>query len=188
MPARTNSAASQAPAAPRGAAGLARLRPLAPRDFKAVVRIDAVHTGESKPAYWTRVFRDFVGPRAARGRVGLAAELDGDVVGFLFGDIRAFEFGSEPCGWILEVGVDPGVTRAGIASALLDEACRRLRAAGVSTIRTMVRRNNVPVLTFFRTNGFSGGPYVQLELTSDAVRPPRSDGSWRDSGSERRHD
>jgi len=147
--------------------GLARLRSLAPRDFKSVVRIDAVHTRQSKPAYWARIFRDFVGSRAGRGRVGLAAELDGALVGFLFGDIRAFEFGSEPCGWILEVGVDPRVTRAGIASALLDEGCRRLRAAGVSTIRTMVRRNNVPVLTFFRTNGFVGGPYVQLELTGE---------------------
>jgi len=35
-------------------------------------------------------------------------------------------------------------------------------------VRTMVRRNNVPVLTFFRTNGFAAGPYVQLELTPDA--------------------
>ena len=32
----------------------------------------------------------------------------------------------------------------------------------------MVRRNNVPVLTFFRTNGFVGGPYVQLELVDVA--------------------
>jgi hypothetical protein len=40
-----------------------------------------------------------------------------------------------------------------------------MRASGITTIRTMVRRNDVPVLTFFRTNGFAGGPYVQLELT-----------------------
>jgi hypothetical protein len=33
----------------------------------------------------------------------------------------------------------------------------------------MVRRNNVPVLTFFRTNGFAGGPYVQLELVDDSA-------------------
>jgi ribosomal protein S18 acetylase RimI-like enzyme len=83
--------------------------------------------------------------------------------------VRAFEFGSEPCGWILEVGVDPAQTRHGVASALLAEAVDRLRASGVSTIRTMVKRNDVPMLTFFRTNGFAGGPYVQLELVDDMV-------------------
>jgi hypothetical protein len=28
----------------------------------------------------------------------------------------------------------------------------------------MVRRNDVPVLSFFRANGFVGGEFVQLEL------------------------
>lgn len=142
-----------------------RVRPLVRRDLADVVRLDAIHTGEEQRAYWTRLFRDFL--TRDRRRVALAADVDGALAGFLFADVRAFEFGSEPCGWILEVGVDPGHARRGIASALLKEAVRRLQAAGVSTVRTMVRRNNVPVLTFFRTNGFAGGPYVQLELVSD---------------------
>jgi ribosomal protein S18 acetylase RimI-like enzyme len=136
-----------------------------------VVRLDALQTGQSKPAYWKRTFGQFVGRRAAPGRVGLAADRDGALAGFVFGDIRAFEFGSEPCGWILEIGVHPRHRRAGIGTTLLAEAASRLRAAGVSTIRTMVRRQDVPVLTFFRTNGFAGGPYVQLELTGDARHP-----------------
>lgn len=146
-----------------------RIRPLAARDLAGVVRIDAIHTGSAQRAYWTRVFKDALARRRHPVKVGLAADLDGALVGFLFGDVRAVEFGSEPCGWILEVGVDPRHTRTGIASKLLAEACRRLRAAGVSTIRTMVRRNDVPVLTFFRTNGFAGGPYVQLELDAAAM-------------------
>jgi ribosomal protein S18 acetylase RimI-like enzyme len=146
-----------------------RIRPLAARDLAGVVRIDAIHTGSAQRAYWKRVFKDALSRDRNRMKVGLAAEADGSLVGFLFGDIRAFEFGSEPCGWILEVGVDPRHARKGIASRLLAEACRRLRASGVSTIRTMVRRNDVPVLTFFRTNGFAGGPYVQLELDAAAI-------------------
>jgi ribosomal protein S18 acetylase RimI-like enzyme len=145
----------------------AKLRALSMGDLDRVVRIDAFHTGESKPAYWKQVFKDFLDPKAGRGRVGLVAEQDEELAGFVLGDVRAFEFGSEPCGWIMEIGVDPRFTRAGIASALLAEASKRLRASGVTTIRTMVRRNDVPVLTFFRTNGFAGGPYVQLEWTPD---------------------
>jgi ribosomal protein S18 acetylase RimI-like enzyme len=139
------------------------IRSLTSRDRAAVIRIDAGLTGATQRAYWSRVFKELL----ARGRknmpVGLAAEVQGSVAGFLVGDVRAFEFGSEPCGWILEVGVQPRHARAGVGSALLMEACRRFRAAGVPTIRTMVRRNDVPVLTFFRSNGFVGGPYVQLE-------------------------
>jgi ribosomal protein S18 acetylase RimI-like enzyme len=146
----------------------ARIRPLVRRDLADVVRIDAIHTGQEQRPYWTRLFREFLAPAPGRQRVALAADVEGELAGFLLADVRAFEFGSEPCGWILEVGVDPDKARRGIASALLAEAVRRLRAAGVSTVRTMVRRNNVPVLTFFRTNGFAGGPYVQLELVADA--------------------
>lgn len=146
-----------------------RIRPLARRDLTDVVRIDATHTGAEQRPYWTRLFREFLAPAPDRQRVALAAEIDGELTGFLFADVRAFEFGSEPCGWILEVGVDPAHGRRGIASSLLAEAVRRFRAAGVSTVRTMVRRNDVPMLTFFRTNGFVGGPYVQLELTDIAA-------------------
>jgi ribosomal protein S18 acetylase RimI-like enzyme len=150
----------------------ARIRPLARRDLASVVRIDAIHTGAEQRTYWNRLFREFLAPAPGRQRVALAAEIGGELAGFLLADVRAFEFGSEPCGWILEVGVDPSEARHGIATALLAEAVRRLRHAGVSTVRTMVRRNNVPVLTFFRTNGFAGGPYVQLELLDDAIAEP----------------
>lgn len=140
------------------------IRPLQRRDLHDVVRIDAVHTGAAQRAYWKRLFIEFLGPSPARTRIALAAEVGDTVVGFIFADERAFEFGSEPCGWVLEVGVDPAYARQGIASAMLTEAVRLLREAGVNKVRTMVQRNNVPVLTFFRTNGFAGGPYVQLEL------------------------
>lgn len=148
-----------------------RVRPLVRADLAEVVRIDAIHTGAAQRAYWTRLFREFLAPGPDRHRVALAADLGGELAGFLFADIRAFEFGSERCGWILEVGVDPELARRGVASALLAEAVRRLRAAGVATVRTMVRRNDLPVLTFFRTNGFTGGPYVQLELSDLVDRP-----------------
>jgi ribosomal protein S18 acetylase RimI-like enzyme len=150
-------------------AGL-RIRGLAERDLPAVVRIDAYHTGVRKPAYWKRVLSDFLGAADHQQRVGLAAVGPRGLAGYLLGEVRAFEFGSEPCGWIFAVGVDPGALRHGTATALVAEACRRFRAAGVSTVRTMVKRNDVPVLAFFRSSGFSGGPYVQLELEVGPAR------------------
>ena len=131
--------------------------------FGDVVRIDGLHTGEAKPGYWKDVFERFLDGRQGSTRVGLAAEDGEETIGYLLGEVRAFEFGSEPCGWIFGVGVDPGHLREGVAGRLLDEARSRFRAAGVSTVRTMVRRNDVPVLSFFRAHDFVGGSFTQLE-------------------------
>lgn len=144
------------------------IRSLAPRDLAGVVRLDALHTGEPKPSYWKQLFRDFLKTKPERVRIGLVAEQNRTLAGFVLAEVRGFEFGSEPCGWILEIGVNPKFARRQVATQLLTEVSRRFRASGVTTIRTMVRRNDVPLLTFFRTNGFAGGPYVQLELTPDS--------------------
>jgi ribosomal protein S18 acetylase RimI-like enzyme len=146
-----------------------RIRALSRRDLAGVTRIDAHHTGARKLAYWRQVFAEFLGRRGGHVRIGLAAEVEGRLAGYLLGEVRAFEFGSGPCGWIFAVGVDPTRLRLGVASALLAHACRAFRDAGVSQVRTMVRRNDVPVLAFFRSSGFSGGSYVQLELDVGAA-------------------
>lgn len=138
------------------------VRELERGDLDEVVRIDALHSGEHKPGYWSRVLDEFLGRESGKC-VGLAAEEAGRLVAYLLGEVRAFEFGSDPCGWIFAVGVDPRRARAGAASALLEEACNRLHRAGVKRVRTMVRRNDVGVLSFFRANAFVGGSFVQLE-------------------------
>jgi ribosomal protein S18 acetylase RimI-like enzyme len=139
------------------------VRDLAASDLERVVAIDAGHTGERKPAYWRRMLGDVLSG-GEPARVGLVATVEGDVAGYLLGEVRAFEFGSEACGWVLAIGVDPGHQHQGIASRLLGEAGRRFLAAGVGRMRTMVRLDQVPVQALFRASGFVGGPYVQLEL------------------------
>ncbi len=146
-----------------------RIRDLRREDLNAVVRLEALHTHRPEPDYWTGIFREFVGSRRP-GRVALGAEGEDGLAAYLLGDVRAFEFGSEPCGWVFAVGVDPAHARTAVGSALLQEACARFRAAGVDRVRTMVRRTDVPVLSFFRSNGFVGGSFVQLELDLGEAR------------------
>ena len=140
-----------------------RIRDLRAGDLDRVVEIDAQHTGQTKLAYWTTVFDDFLVPAARDTRVGLGAEADGVLCGYLLGEVRAFEFGSEECGWVFAVGVDPDRLREHVAMALLEAAIHRFREAGVRHVRTMVRKSDVPVLSFFRANGFTMGPFMQLE-------------------------
>ena len=61
------------------------------------------------------------------------------------------------------VGTIRAVHEAAVASRLLAEARSRFREAGIERLRTMVRRNDVPMLSFFRSAGFVGGSFVQLE-------------------------
>lgn len=153
-----------APAAERPPA----VRALRAADLAEVVRIDALLTGTRKRAYWQDVFARFL--RQGRPpRIGLAAASRGALAGYLLGEVRAFEFGSEACGWIFAVGVEPAAARRGVGSRLLAAAAARFREHGVPTIRTMVRRSDVPFLSFFRSNGFRGGPFVQLELDLEEV-------------------
>ena len=140
-----------------------RIRDLRTRDLREVVRIDARHTGNPKTAYWRRVLGDLGRPGGGRRSVALAAESSTGLAGYLVGEVRAFEFGSEPCGWVFAVGVDPAFLRRGIASRLLEEARLRFRRARVRTVRTMIRRDDVPLMSFFRSNGFIGGRFLQLE-------------------------
>ena len=141
-----------------------RIRDLQQEDLQGVIRIDEMHVGDADPTYWREVLDGFLRPRRRLPGVGLAADGPHGLVGYLLGEVRAFEFGSEACGWIFGVGVDPACTRQRVASRLLAECCCRFRGMGVSRVRTMVERDNVPVLSLFRANGFLHGSFVQLEL------------------------
>ena len=93
---------------------------------------------------------------------------DGAIVGHLFGEVRAWEFGSEPCGWIFAVAVQPEMARRGYAADLCRHAMAKFHEMQVFVVRTMVRRNDVPVLSFFRSMGFVAGPFAEMEKTIEA--------------------
>jgi len=145
----------------------AAVRRLRSDDLGQVIELDAALTGEAKEAYWTGVFERFLRDERCIGLAAVEPAGKGRLKGYLFGELRAFEFGSKACGWIFAVGVHPDAMRTGVASALLAEARRLFRALGVDAVRTMVPRTDVPFLSFFRRHGFVGGPFVQLELGLD---------------------
>lgn len=140
------------------------VRAVTRRDAPSLAAIDEAHTGLAKPEWWKQTVNRHLKRTPSSIRVGLVATDGDEVCGYLLGQVRAFEFGSEPCGWIFAVGVREDHLRTGIAGRLLDEARARFLRAGVRLLRTMVRKDDVPTLTFFRSAGFAAGPYVELEL------------------------
>jgi ribosomal protein S18 acetylase RimI-like enzyme len=164
--------ASRQPRAPsdrrRGEPAIAiDVRPVRRRDLDAVIAIDATVTGLEKRAYWRAVFRRYADARQ-RGRRFLVADAGGSVVGFVIGEVRDWEFGSPPCGWVFGIDVRPDLREAGVGSRLLDAIGASFRRAGVRKLRTMLSRDNVLILSFFRSQGMMAAPFIPLEMDLDA--------------------
>ncbi len=137
-------------------------------DFDAVIELDLDGITEEKPAYWRGIFERYV----TVGRDGgffLVAETNGEVIGFIVGEVRAWEFGSPPCGWVFALSVSPKSREMGVGQLMLKEMCQRLKQAGVTTVRTMVDRENKLTLSFFRSQGLRTGRYIELEKRLDDI-------------------
>jgi ribosomal protein S18 acetylase RimI-like enzyme len=143
-----------------------RIRSVTPADLPAIVKLDEAATGTAKPVYW-RDLLDGLGKGGHRDMAFLVAEIDGRLIGFITGNVRAFEFGTEPCGWVFALCVDPGVRDKNVGTRLFDELCACFRRAGVTKVRTILARDNELVLAFFRSLGMMAGPFIQLEKDLD---------------------
>ncbi len=131
-------------------------------DLEAVIALDLVGVTEEKPAYWRKIFDRYV-TAGKDGGFFLVAETAGEVIGFIVGEVRAWEFGSPPCGWVFALGVSPQSREIGVGELMFKEMCARLKKAGVSIVRTMVDRENKLTLSFFRSQGLRTGRYIELE-------------------------
>ena len=140
---------------------LKKIRAARAADLAQVVEIDAAITGLAKPRYWTDVLRRYGG----RGRSSffLIVESGKEVQGYIVGEVRDWEFGSPPCGWVFGIGVRPQARLGGIGARLLDALCERFRGAGVDKVRTLLARDNSLVLAFFRSQGMMAAPFIPLE-------------------------
>ena len=140
-------------------------------DIPQVIALDTRVTKFAKAKYWNDVFLRY-GKRRLRERFFLVARnrldrKDSRVLGFIIGEIRAWEFGSTPCGWVFALSVEPEMRLHGIGCALLEAMSDEFKKAGVGKMRTMVARDAQLPSLFFRSEGMMAGPYIQLEKDLD---------------------
>lgn len=140
------------------------IRPARRTDLDPVIAIDASVTGIEKRKYWLDVFRRYGSSADRRDRHFLVAVQGRRVVGFVIGEIRDWEFGSPPCGWVFGIDVDPQARLAGVGTRLLQAIAARFRDAGVHKLRTLLALDNTLILSFFRSQGMMAGPLVALEM------------------------
>ena len=140
-------------------------------DLDHVIAIDATVTGLEKRAYWQRIYRRYGIASAGEQRWFLVAMAERKVVGFLIGEVRDWEFGSPPCGWVFAIDVDPQVRQSGVASRLMEALSASLRRTGVRKLRTLLHHDNTLILSFFRSQGMMAAPLIPLEMDV-APAPP----------------
>ena len=82
------------------------IRPVQASDLPAISALDARLTGARQAG----LLADMLGP----GRHFLVAETDkGAFAGFIAGEIRAWEFGQPPAGWVFAIQIDPKAAAEG---------------------------------------------------------------------------
>ena len=137
-------------------------------DLDAVVALDATSTGTAKAGYWQDILERFTQKNSRIKRYFLVGRSpDNELLGFIVGEIRAWEFGSPPCGWVIALNVTTDHRERGIGTKLLDALCAQMKKDGATTIRTMVLSNDKVNLSFFRGEGLAAGPYIELERPLD---------------------
>ncbi len=143
------------------------MRPVRRSDLDQVIALDAQETGLEKRDYWERVYKRY--GRGARDAQSwfFVAVAGSTVVGFVIGEVRDWEFGSPPCGWLFAINIAQAARQAGIATRLMTAFCEALRAAGVRKLRTLLARENTLILSFFRSQGMMAGPFIALEMELD---------------------
>lgn len=153
------------------AAGAVSVRRVRAADITDVIALDERVTGLAKSKYWYEAFERY-GKRRLDDRLFLVAEPPEakprrPIVGFIIGEVRAWEFGSAPCGWVVALSVEPGARLRGVGQALITAIAEEFKRTGVGQMRTMVARDNRLHLMFFRSQGMMAGPYIQLEKELD---------------------
>ncbi len=134
----------------------AQIRILDTIDIGAVTEIDEKITGKYRPDEWERRIAYYLrrDPDAA-----LVAELGGEVVGFMLGEVRSGEFGlEEPTGWIEVLGVDPERRGGAVGRRLAEALLEHFRGQGATSVRTLVDETMGDVAGFFSSLGFEPAP------------------------------
>lgn len=138
------------------------IRALDDVDLADVVRIDEKLSGQYRPEIWEQrvVYYLRRDPESS-----LVAVADGNVVGFVMGEVRSGEFGlEEPTGWVEVLGVDPDWSGKSVGRQLVDSMLAHFRTRGATSVRTLVDDTMPGLVAFFGSLGFEPAslkPYVR---------------------------
>jgi ribosomal protein S18 acetylase RimI-like enzyme len=141
----------------------ARLRPLKPRDFEAVVEIDRRITGRARRLFFEKRLEAALADSS--GFVSVALEDGrGKLIGYSIARVQSGEFGEDRRAAVLDViGVDPDSRKHRHGTRLLEALTDLVSKRGVDELRTQVDWSDGELIQFFAAAGFLLAPSQVLE-------------------------
>lgn len=140
------------------------IREVRHEDLETVVQIQEAIIQKNVPSDWVNLVKlQLTKPEG----VSVAAVRNGEVIGYLFGEVKHGEFGLEHSGWLEMVGVNPKVMGEGVGAALAKAFFEKFRELGIHDIYTAVRWDSGDLLAFFKHIGFSLSNFINLKTRLD---------------------
>jgi GNAT superfamily N-acetyltransferase/biotin operon repressor len=144
------------------------IRLLSTDDLEDILRIQAKILGEQRSDNSEKLssLKDTTIYHLRNGDplMNLGAEIDGKLVGFVFGDIRRWEFGRpEMTGWVLILGVVPEYQGTGVGRKLGATLLDHFRKKKVAKIMTLVEWYDGELISYFKSLGFTLLQMLPLE-------------------------
>ena len=142
------------------AKGEVKIRRMTEADLPRVKEIDKELVGPHRSISWP--LRIEAHWWVYRGLPNFVAEVDGELVGFILGDIRGVEYGADIGGWIDMMGVAPKRQSMGVGRMLVEAFCAECQKQGVK-VMVIVMGNDKRLVKFWKSVGFHKGNLVSYE-------------------------
>jgi len=142
------------------AKGEVKIRRMTEADLPRVKEIDKELVGPHRSISWP--LRIEAHWWVYRGLPNFVAEVDGELVGFILGDIRGVEYGTEIGGWIDMMGVAPKRQSMGVGRMLVETFCAECQKQGVK-VMVIVMGSDRRLVKFWNSVGFRRGNLVSYE-------------------------
>ena len=141
-----------------------KIRKIRAEDVPEIVSIQESILQKKVSKKWIQMVEDHLKKQEG---VGFVASKDGQVVGFIIGEIKGEGFGLEQSGWIEVVGVHPRNMGIGIGRTLAEKLFEFFKKEGIRDIHTAVRWDAGDMLSFFKAIGFDRSPFINLRKHLD---------------------
>lgn len=131
------------------------IRWMRPGDLDAVVRLDAQVFGAARQAYFEQRLAALNPHAPAAHTIGLVAEEDSDLAGFVMGTLTSGEFGFDAVALLMDsIAVHPRRQRRGIGRQLAEAIIAEGAARGARDAYTLVNATSWDMLKFFDSAHF----------------------------------
>lgn len=135
------------------------IRKITARDFPQIFSIHEAITKKKVSRKWAQMVKVQL---RKQGRIGFVAVKEGQVLGFIIGEVKGEGFGLEKSGWIEVVMVHPRQMGTGIGHGMAQKLLGYFRRRGIRDVYTSVQWDAVDMLSFFKSLGFDRSTFINL--------------------------